>query len=52
VGIALAADFISAWIGMSGMAWLIVVGAVAVLAAVIYLLRRLLRRHANPPLPV
>jgi hypothetical protein len=52
VGIALAADFVSAWIGMSGLAWLFAAGAVATLAIVIYLLRRLLRRHANRPLPV
>jgi len=52
VGIALAGDFISAWIGMSGIGWLVAAGAVAVLAVIVYLLRRLLRRHAKRPLPV
>ncbi len=52
VGIALGFDFVSAWIGMSGLGWLFAAAGVAILALGIYLIRRLLRRHAKRPLPV
>jgi hypothetical protein len=52
VAISLGADFVRAWLGMTGIGWLVAAGAVAVFALVIYLFRRLLRRHAKGPLPV